>query len=279
MTTLKKAILPLFLLAVSVQAANEVRVFVANVTTPYMVIRETDGDVWYTAGDSFEPWGTDGNDAADYDIALTDKGGDMFLGTFDPNVGDGFYYVAVHSRVGEAPADSDPVVETQYGYWDGTTFATTNTPVEIAVATRTEIDVNSTVMAAIQAMTDLMAVVTTTVATPNDANTFTITAGADVNDAYWMHAIMVQDANDSHKEVRWIEEYVTSRDVTVDEPFSFTPAAADKVWILGPVYGGLLYELRSSVSASQSPVYYFDETGKSGRAGGTNYYNDSGKDP
>lgn len=141
-------------------------------------------------------------------------------------------------------------------------------------------DANSVVLAAIKLMTDLLAVVTTTVAVPNDANNFTITAGQDVNDAYWVHAIMVQDATDSHSEVRWIEQYVTSRDVTVDEPLSFTPEAGDKVWILGPVYGGFLYELRSSLAASKSPVYYFDRTGTTGQgAGDVTHYQQDGTDP
>lgn len=133
----------------------------------------------------------------------------------------------------------------------------------------------------IKAMTDLMAIVTTTVATVTDGNEFTITAGEDVNDAYWMNAIMVEDATDAHSEVRWIDEYVTSRSVLVDEPFSFTPAPGDKVWIMGTTYGGFLQQILSGLDASKAPIYYFKETdsGGSGGAGDTSYYQSDGTDP
>jgi hypothetical protein len=133
----------------------------------------------------------------------------------------------------------------------------------------------------IKAMTDLIAIVTTTIAGPNDANTFTITAGRDANDAYWFHAIMVQDATDGHSEVRWIEEYSVGRIVVVDTPFSFTPAAADKVWILGVTYGGLLYDIRSLIQVFRAPIYYQHQTGTgaTGGAGGTTRYDASGEDP
>lgn len=117
---------------------------------------------------------------------------------------------------------------------------------------------------AVKAMTDLMAVVTTTLADVNatDANELTLTAGQDANDAYWLHAIMVEDATDGHSEVRWIEQYVSGRIVTIDEPFSFTPAIGDRAWILGPVYGGLLYEMRTLIQESKRPLIYYDGTGK-----------------
>jgi hypothetical protein len=121
-------------------------------------------------------------------------------------------------------------------------------------------------VAAIKAMTDLMAVVTTDVDTPNDANNFTISAGRDANDAYWMHAIMVEDAGDSHSEVRWIETYESGREVTTDEPFSFTPAASDNVWILGPVYGGFIESIYNRLGVTQVPVYYYDQRDDAGSA-------------
>ena len=155
-----------------------------------------------------------------------------------------------------------------------------NSVADIAVAVREEIDANSVMLAAIKAMTDLMAVVTTTVAGPNDANNFTITAGEDANDAYWMHAVMVEDATDSHAEVRWIEEYVTSRDVMLDEPLSFTPEAGDKVWIMGTTYGGLLQVILSGLNESKIPVYPFDATGRSRSGlGGVTYFDANGDDP
>lgn len=104
----------------------------------------------------------------------------------------------------------------------------------------------------------LDALVNTTIATATDANDFTLTAGQDVNDAYWMAAVMVQDANDGHSEVRWINRYVTSRAVTVDEPFSFTPAPGDLVWVLD-LYGGLIQRLRTLLDTASVPTFYIDD--------------------
>jgi hypothetical protein len=132
-------------------------------------------------------------------------------------------------------------------------------------------------------MTDLIAIVSTTIASPNDANNFTITAGLDVNDAYDWALIMVQDADDSHSEVRWIEDWQSGRDVFVDEPFGFTPAAGDNVWIMGTSYGGYLYEALTSLRLSKIPVYYYQGAGTSGggseSAGGVSHYDQSGADP
>lgn len=150
---------------------------------------------------------------------------------------------------------------------------------DIAVAVREEMDANSVMLSAIKAMTDLMSINTTTINTVTDANEFTITAGRDANDAYWLHAIMVQDATDSHAEVRWIDEYVTSRSVLVDEPFSFTPAPGDKVWILGPVYGGFLAEVVSGLNTSKAPIYYYKAGSSGSGPAGTTYLNESGEDP
>lgn len=135
------------------------------------------------------------------------------------------------------------------------------------------------ILDAIRAMTDLMAVVTTTVADSNDANDVTLTAGATVDDAYWMHAIMVEDGTDGHSEVRWIEYYDAQRDAEFDEPLSFAPVAGDRVWVLGPVYGGLLYEIRSSLETSKAPIYYYKAGSSGSGPAGTTYLNESGEDP
>ena len=105
-----KRLMILLLLATTAQAANEIRAFCPGITTAYALIRETDGDVWHVADQQFEPWGTDANDADDYDITLSDKSGDFFVGDFEPNVPAGAYYISVSHQVGGAPADTDPVL-------------------------------------------------------------------------------------------------------------------------------------------------------------------------
>jgi len=104
------------------QAANEIRAFDPGATTCYTVVREIDGDVWYIAGDTFEAWGTSGRAAADYDIALTDKTGGFFVGTMDTDIGAGYYYLVTHQQAAASPADTDPAVFQEYGYWSGTVW-------------------------------------------------------------------------------------------------------------------------------------------------------------
>ena len=103
------------------QGANEIRSF-TNCTAAFAVVREIDGDVWYVSGQVFEAWGTAARTAADYDIALTAETGGMFTGTFDTNIGVGYYYVITHDDADSTPADTDPAVWMEYGYWTGSAW-------------------------------------------------------------------------------------------------------------------------------------------------------------
>jgi hypothetical protein len=118
-----KRLMILLLLATTAQAANEIRAFCPGVTTAYAMVREIDGDVWYISGQVFEAYGTGGRTAADYDIALTDESGDMFVGDMDTNISAGTYYVTVSNQVGGAAADTDPVLWYEYLEWSGTAVA------------------------------------------------------------------------------------------------------------------------------------------------------------
>jgi len=122
---MKRAIIYLCVLCVlcgSIQAANEIRSFNAGASTCFAVIREIDGDAWYVTGEVFEAWGTGGRDADDYDIALVDKTGGMFVGTFDTNISAGYYYIVSHQTADATPDDDDPATWTEYGYWSGTVW-------------------------------------------------------------------------------------------------------------------------------------------------------------
>ena len=120
---MKRIALLLILLVCSLcQAANEIRAFDAGATTCYTVVREIDGDVWYVAGNAFEVWGTGARTADDYDIALTDKTGGFFVGTMDTDIGAGYYYLVTHQQAAGSPADTDPAVFQEYGYWSGTVW-------------------------------------------------------------------------------------------------------------------------------------------------------------
>jgi hypothetical protein len=206
-------------------------------------VREADGDVWYVSGQVFEAWGTAARTAADYDIALVDKSGDMFVGTMDTNISAGYYWIVTHQQAGGAPADTDPATFQEYGYWTGSTWYPGRVAWQDVVTDHTTeanfggelggIDPNVT---AIKAITDILPALQTTVASPNDVNNFTITAGLDANDVYEGSLISVQDAGDSHWETRLIVQYEVGRDVTVDQDFGFTPAGSDEVVIWNNAY-------------------------------------------
>jgi len=118
---MRKAIIYILIFSITlpVYGANEIRAFVAGAADCFAVVREIDGDVWYPTGQVFEVWGTSARTAADYGIALTDKSGDMFVGDFNANISAGQYYIITYQQAGANPADTDPAVWQDYGYWDG----------------------------------------------------------------------------------------------------------------------------------------------------------------
>jgi len=142
-------ILFLFLITVA-YGTNEIRSFQESGNTLYSVIREVDGDVWYITGQVFEAWGTDARTANDYDIALTDKSGGFYVGDFNTAVTAGYYYIITHQQEGANPADTDPPIWQEYGYWNGTIWTASNfADVPTKEEIRAEIDSNSTQLTAI----------------------------------------------------------------------------------------------------------------------------------
>jgi len=160
---MKKIIFLTLILTTIAGGANEIRSFDAGAATCFAVIREVDGDVWYVTGEVFEAWGTGARTAADYDISLTDKTGGMFVGDFDGNISTGYYYIVTHQQEGGSPADTDPAVWQEYGYWSGSAWISgpsasdiDSIPAQIAALNdpnvediRREIDANSTKLATI----------------------------------------------------------------------------------------------------------------------------------
>ncbi len=263
--------LPIILLmCLSAQSANEVRAVIDGSPTAYYVVREVDGDVWATVGQVFEVFGTGGRDMTDYDIALVDKTGGFYVGTFDTNIAAGQYYLIAHQQAGGSPADADPPVWQELGDWDGTSaWAPGGKSVwEELVTDHTDeltfggevggLDPNLTL---VKYVTDRLFVLDTTIDDPNDANNFTITGGLDVNDVYDWHLIRVTDADDGHAEVRWIEDYQVGRDIFVDEAFGFVPDIGDEVQIMSTGYGGWLWEMLTSLKQSKIGIYYFNVRG------------------
>ena len=100
--------------------ANEIHGNYATGNTLYAVVRNSVGDVWYVAGQSFEVWGTGSRTADDYDISLTDKGGSKYVGDFDSNISRGRYSVQTFLQAGANPADGDTLLSSDEIVWSGT---------------------------------------------------------------------------------------------------------------------------------------------------------------
>jgi hypothetical protein len=82
------------------------------------------------------------------------------------------------------------------------------------------------------ALAQIKAEIDTDVATQDSASSFTCTAGVAADNAYIGMIVRVRDADDDHWEDRMITGWTAGREMTVDKPFSFTPAVNDLVWIL-----------------------------------------------
>lgn len=82
-------------------------------------------NVLLTDGASDEVWGTDGRDADDYDVTMTETTvgeSGHYVGNFDTsgNITEGVYQVAVFIQAGGSPANSDLRDARGQMYWNGT---------------------------------------------------------------------------------------------------------------------------------------------------------------
>jgi hypothetical protein len=99
--------------------ANEIYADHASGNILYAVIRNRPGQVWYPVEHAFEDWGTSGRTADDYDIPLTDRGGNRYVGAFDTSVPAGAYFIQVFRQTGAVPADTDVFVSSRDSIWTG----------------------------------------------------------------------------------------------------------------------------------------------------------------
>ncbi len=313
-----KRLLLILLMCLPVRSANEVRAVIDGAPTAYYVVREIDGDIWYVVGQVFEVFGTAARTMTDYDVALVDKSGGLYVGTFDTNISAGDYYVIAHQQAGGSPADADPPVWQELGNWDGSSVWAPGTTVAVADAVWDEpvadhtaeltfggevggLDPNITLILAdtdelqqdwtdggrldllldaIKAVTDVIFAQVTTVSDANDANSFTVTAGAAVEDAYEGMVIIVQDAGDSHFEARAVKTWTSGRVVVVDEKYAFTPAVSDNVWIVNVAYPGFIGKIWDIIQRIPRVVNVYDFSGSGGTQGrGTIMIDAMGDDP
>lgn len=97
--------------------ANEILLDYDSGNTLYAFIRNAAGQIWYPAGQDFEDYGSGGHDADDYDIALTDKDGNRYVGDFDTDIPAGRYSVQVFLQQGGSPAEDDELIGSGQIVW------------------------------------------------------------------------------------------------------------------------------------------------------------------
>lgn len=110
--------------------ANEIHIDYESGKTLYAVRFNSSGQVTLSDGSSFESWGTNGHDADDYDVGLSEvgSGGSHYVGDFDAvgNIPAGRYSVVVFLQAGANPADGDKIIGSGEIIWSGAGELTTD---------------------------------------------------------------------------------------------------------------------------------------------------------
>lgn len=130
----------------------------------------------------------------------------------------------------------------------------------------------------IKAKTDLITIIDTTIAVSDTNESFTLTDGIAVDDAWNGSIIMIQDADDSHWELRIVEDWTSAKVVTVERPMGFVPAIADVVHVMGTAYVGDIWDVVRRIPFTTN---YIDTItpGGAGTPGTVRRYDASGDDP
>jgi hypothetical protein len=98
--------------------ANELELTYQGSATIYAVIRRHDDSKVYNAATAaFDTWADES--LGDYDIALTDEGGDLYQGDWPADITAGQYRVMYYQQSGGSPATSDLLLATTDAYWNG----------------------------------------------------------------------------------------------------------------------------------------------------------------
>ncbi len=119
--------------------ANEINLaWPSAAATVYAIVRKVaDGTVWDVAAAAWEAW-ADGS-IGDYDIPLTDLGGDLYAADFPAAIADGTQ-VRLHyyERAGAAPAVGDTQIGSQVMYWLGAALTPTSPTAGLVLVARAQ---------------------------------------------------------------------------------------------------------------------------------------------
>jgi len=172
----------------------------------YACVRDMSGNVWYISGQAFEAWGTGSRDADDYDIALSDKTGSLYMGNMDTNIAAGEYDIQIYLRAGANAADGDPCLSIGRRFWSGSMMWS-----DPNILLKTTIDTSET---------------------PDTI--FDLVEGSTEDDIYNNGLLSIEDVTGSALDVHLskVNDYVgASKRTTIDRECAFTIAAGDIVII------------------------------------------------
>jgi len=99
--------------------AYEIQADYASGSVLYAIIRSPAGQVWRPVEQAFEDWGSGGHTIDDYDIALMDKSGSKYVGSFDTDIPGGCYCIQVFRQAGASPTETDALVCSREIVWTG----------------------------------------------------------------------------------------------------------------------------------------------------------------
>ncbi len=119
--------------------SRELRVTYASAAANlYAIIRRSsDGYVWSTVSSAFAAW-SDGS-IADYDIALTDRGGDLYDGDIPTALPAGDFTFGYYERSGATPAITDLLLTTEARHWNGAVL-TSDSDIDLSAYALTTLD-------------------------------------------------------------------------------------------------------------------------------------------
>ena len=192
--------------------AGEIRIGWASGATWTFVVRNPADPtkVWYPAGPAWEVFGTGARTNADYDIGITDRSGDYYVGDFPTGITTAGYYDVVFLLGG--------VINTVQGIdWDGS--ARIESADDHAAVLRADLIVHET-----------------TIASVTDDKTFVLTSSgldgdsAADDDAWNNVSVTIEDVTGTAKELRTVEDYGgVAKQVILDRVCKFNLASGDKV--------------------------------------------------
>jgi len=107
------------------------------------------------------------------------------------------------------------------------------------------------------------------IASATSASQFILDTGIGNNDAYNGMVIVLEDATDSHSEVRRIVDYIgATKEVFVDRAFSFTPVADDVFYIMNAAYADVnVTHVQATAQTALDLNDILDDTAEIGAAG------------